>query len=344
MKTCWPKFMLPTSRLQISGRSLSTCSTTLRPRRERRCRIADTRIVAARNKASPGTGRQIDQDVAIPIDGCGRPLPRTDRGACSALRCPGHERECEQSSRPLRRIDGLPGNLRRRHRHRRVLAGERGAPGQRACEDDRLRHGPRRSSGLTSLVAQAPRADRSEPWRQCSASIGLLKVPMVEISTSTVSPAFISSGGFRLKPTPPGVPVAMTSPGGVRSRRNIFDDLRDRENQQVDGSALHRLAVQPRCERQPGRIWILSAVTSQGPNAPVAAKVLARGPLRRMPLPIAQRTVVVAGVPGDIVEGLVTRNMTAAFADDDGKFAFIVELRRHLRANHRLSVPDLAGR
>ncbi|MGY3420517.1 hypothetical protein ACVWZW_000992 [Bradyrhizobium sp. F1.13.4] len=36
---------------------------------------------------------------------------------------------------------------------------------------------------------------------------------MPEISTSTVSPGRIHRGGLRLAPTPPGVPVTMTSPG-----------------------------------------------------------------------------------------------------------------------------------
>jgi hypothetical protein len=38
-------------------------------------------------------------------------------------------------------------------------------------------------------------------------------VPMPLISTSSISPGFIQSGGLRLWPTPSGVPVAMTSPG-----------------------------------------------------------------------------------------------------------------------------------
>ena len=46
-----------------------------------------------------------------------------------------------------------------------------------------------------------------------SATTGLVNVPTVPIDTSTVSPAFMYSGGVRLSPTPPGVPVAITSPG-----------------------------------------------------------------------------------------------------------------------------------
>ena len=36
---------------------------------------------------------------------------------------------------------------------------------------------------------------------------------MGPIETSTRSPGFIHKGGVRFAPTPPGVPVAITSPG-----------------------------------------------------------------------------------------------------------------------------------
>jgi hypothetical protein len=39
------------------------------------------------------------------------------------------------------------------------------------------------------------------------------KIPIFSIWTSQTSPAFIKIGGVREKPTPEGVPVAMTSPG-----------------------------------------------------------------------------------------------------------------------------------
>ncbi len=49
-------------------------------------------------------------------------------------------------------------------------------------------------------------------------------VPMPVISTSSVSPAFIHSGGLRRWPTPSGVPVAMMSPGesAVKSEQNAM--------------------------------------------------------------------------------------------------------------------------
>ncbi len=39
------------------------------------------------------------------------------------------------------------------------------------------------------------------------------RIPIELISISNMSPAFIQSGGLRVKPTPAGVPVAITSPG-----------------------------------------------------------------------------------------------------------------------------------
>ena len=57
---------------------------------------------------------------------------------------------------------------------------------------------------------------------QLSPMIGLRKTPIPpSISTSTTSPGFIHSDGFRAKPTPSGVPVEITSPptSGVQSEQ-----------------------------------------------------------------------------------------------------------------------------
>ena len=43
--------------------------------------------------------------------------------------------------------------------------------------------------------------------------IGFESTPTWDISISQVSPGHIQTFGSRLDPTPPGVPVAMTSPG-----------------------------------------------------------------------------------------------------------------------------------
>jgi hypothetical protein len=41
----------------------------------------------------------------------------------------------------------------------------------------------------------------------------LVSVPTLSMVTSTVSPAFMNTGGVREKPTPLGVPVDRMSPG-----------------------------------------------------------------------------------------------------------------------------------
>ncbi len=48
---------------------------------------------------------------------------------------------------------------------------------------------------------------------QASAAIGLRSVPIWSTTISQTSPGFIHTGGLRRAPTPPGVPVTITSPG-----------------------------------------------------------------------------------------------------------------------------------
>jgi transcriptional regulator GlxA family with amidase domain len=54
---------------------------------------------------------------------------------------------------------------------------------------------------------------RPRPATDQPAAMALRSTPTRSISISTTSPAFIHSGGVRLAPTPPGVPVTITSPG-----------------------------------------------------------------------------------------------------------------------------------
>jgi len=46
----------------------------------------------------------------------------------------------------------------------------------------------------------------------CSPTSGLVSLSRPSISTVTVSPGFINTGGLRVLPMPGGVPVMMTSP------------------------------------------------------------------------------------------------------------------------------------
>ncbi len=58
-------------------------------------------------------------------------------------------------------------------------------------------------------------ADHHVPERldHFSSSTTLRSTPMPLISTSATSPGFIHKGGLRFAPTPPGVPLTITSPG-----------------------------------------------------------------------------------------------------------------------------------
>ena len=66
--------------------------------------------------------------------------------------------------------------------------------------------------GTTSGGSSA-RAQHARTAQRDSSTTGFRSTPIPEISTSSTSPALSQTGGWRLLPTPPGVPVAITSPG-----------------------------------------------------------------------------------------------------------------------------------
>jgi hypothetical protein len=83
--------------------------------------------------------------------------------------------------------------------------------------------------GQGALPIVGGNACRSQPTRERvradhSLAIVLRKQPMRVTSTSTTSPSFMKTGGVRFAPTPPGVPVTMTSPGA--SGRKVDDHVR----------------------------------------------------------------------------------------------------------------------
>src|SRR5471030_844945 len=101
------------------------------------------------------------------------------------------------------------------------------------------------------------------------------KVPMRDISTSIVSPGVSQTGGSRKAPTPPGVPVMITSPGcnAVNDEQysTSFSILKIRSLVFADCITVpFRRVTSERLDGSP----ISSAVTSQGPNAPVDGKFL----------------------------------------------------------------------
>ena len=156
---------------------------------------------------------------------------------------------------------------------------------------------------------------------------------MFDISTSSMSPGFIQSGGLRLWPTPSGVPVAMTSPGcSVVKSEQKLTICRHRIDQLVGAGMLDLLAVQPRGQRELSRIGDFVGGDDPRPERTGAGPVLARGDGEF--LVVAHAAVDKDGVARDVVERAVDRDMPAALADHHGQLALEVEIVRQLRPDH----------
>ena len=223
--------------------------------------------------------------------------------------------------RDLAGLEDVPDRRRRAHRPRPRSSRHRQRPVAALGVDDGPRAPPRRRGRSSRDRAAPPRCELREQREQREPSAasrrhrqrrgsrgrvgdtGLRSVPMLEISTSTVSPGFIQTGGLRPAPTPPGVPVTMTSPGSsCVERRAVLDELRHVEAELADALVLHDGAVQARRQRELARIGDL--VRRHEPRAERAARVevLARRELRRMPLEVAHAAVVEAAIARDVVE------------------------------------------
>jgi hypothetical protein len=98
----------------------------------------------------------------------------------------------------------------RRTSRRSPGAGGSGRPGRSLRPTTR----PSSKASMRSENAQARVRTRlvGHP-AQASSTMVFFSRPTPAISTSTTSPAFIHTGGSRLAPTPPGVPVRIRSPG-----------------------------------------------------------------------------------------------------------------------------------
>src|SRR6267378_2891778 len=126
-----------------------------------------------------------------------------------------------------------------------------------------------------ALDALTALATRGFPLLPQSSPIVFTSTPTLSISISTVSPGFIHTGGLRRAPTPPGVPVTMTSPGSSVVKLEMYS---------ISFGILKIIcSVVACCMRSPFRrhdsvssvaAGISSAVTSHGPKPPVLAKFL----------------------------------------------------------------------
>src|SRR5579863_2333387 len=79
------------------------------------------------------------------------------------------------------------------------------------------------------------------------------------------------------------------------------------------------------------------------PKGAGMVKILARNELRGMPLPLADRAIIIAGVSGDDTLPVRFCNMSAAAADDHRQLTLVVERRGSLRTDHGLAVPNLGA-
>src|SRR5450756_1203394 len=126
------------------------------------------------------------------------------------------------------------------------------------------------SPALTGLPGRQRHSDRSP----ASATTRLRMVPMPSMVTSMMSPGFIQTGGVRAKPTPPGVPVAIRSPG--------LSVVKEEKNSTADGTSTSICEVRADCMTWPLSVVVSarsetstsSAVTTSGPMGIVASKFL----------------------------------------------------------------------
>src|SRR6185437_495987 len=114
------------------------------------------------------------------------------------------------------------------------------------------------------------RVDHAASW-----PIGLRSVPMPVISTSIVSPGFIHSGGFWYAPTPPVVPVTITSPASSRMKVEQYSinvGISKHRSSRVACCCSLPFRRVMRCARVMSPVS--SGVTIHGPKAPDLCKFL----------------------------------------------------------------------
>src|SRR6202007_2493122 len=75
-----------------------------------------------------------------------------------------------------------------------------------------------------------------------------------------------------------------------------------------------------------------------------AIEVLANRPLGRLPLIVADGSVIEYGVARDMRQRIRARDVPAPFADESDELRLIVKLIRAVRPDHRRIVTDKRGR
>ena len=147
------------------------------------------------------------------------------------------------------------------------------------------------------------------------------------MSTTTSSPSRRNRGGSRKTPTPPGVPVAMTSPGSrVMNREQKAMRLGTSWTiSDVLASWMTSPLTRQRMRSAPG---IRQLVGGHDPRSDRAERVeaLAAHPLAVAELQVACRDVIETGIPEDVIERLRRRDVARRPADHDGQLRLVVDL------------------
>src|SRR5215470_16507904 len=158
---------------------------------------------------------------------------------------------------------------------RRHAGGERGG-GQHRSEGPELHRLSvlRWWTDQKPLFSGWPGRHRQSLGAPSSATTRLRMVPTSSTVTSMTSPGYIQTGGFRAKPTPPGVPVAMTSPGARR--------VNEEKNSTALGTSTSICEVRADCMTWPLSVELMarsltstsSVVTTSGPIGMLPSKFL----------------------------------------------------------------------
>ena len=165
-----------------------------------------------------------------------------------------------------------------------------------------------RRQGFSSTILRAQHADPGDLHLQHVAGLH------EQLRIAAVADALRRAGGDH---------VAGRERGEVGAERH---DVRDRIDQEIGAGALHLLAVEPRHQRQLGRVGDFVGGDHPWAQRPGAGKILARG--HREFLEVAHAAVDEAGVAGDMLERALLRDVAAALADHHRQLALEIELRR----------------
>lgn len=106
------------------------------------------------------------------------------------------------------------------------------------------------------------------------------------------------------------------------------DDGRDIKDEVVATPVLHDLTIEDGADLESGGVGNLVLEDEAWTEGSKGVEGLATAPLASAPLdlPVAGADIVGAGVSKNVVQGLLASDIAAASADDDGEFAFIVDL------------------